>query len=235
MKRALIFVFLFLAVAPTATAQADALAGLLDNATDFDFSGTWLTIPYGELKPERNGVVSGVGFELAFSIPGGIGQRHVLPKNPRAKADSVEPILTLELAVGFSQAGALVSRHSSTDLRTSVREMPSVSLFGSVGDRAGGYIGARTGLVTLTGGRAYINDTAIEFDGNTFQLGPVLGAFVNVWGLNIFAEGSYMWRDIKSIEWESDAVIGDAPRSANLSGPGIAVGVQFQFKKTDKD
>jgi hypothetical protein len=118
-------------------------------------------------------------------------------------------------------------------MRASIREAPSLSLYTDVDLRGpiDFYTGARTGLVSLVGGRGYVGDTAVEVDGSTFQLGPVLGLVAEVKGLNIFLEGSYMWRNIKSLEWDSGTDVPDLPHSANLSGPAIAFGVQFQFKK----
>ncbi len=276
---------ILLAIAPSVgRPQAEALTGLLGSATDFDFFGTWVGVPRGDLKPERGGRVAGVGFELAFDIPGGIGRKRIVPKvksdtprgtdcesrfqrgelkqdqacqdvdykvvkRIRARRDTTyeeeakvevfkwnEPIVSFELAIGFSQSGALVARESTTQMRASVREAPSVSLYGNVGTGLlAGYFGARTGLVSLVGGRAYIDETAVPFEGSTFQIGPVLGGVVDFRGLSFFAEGAYMWRDIKSIEWDSDAQVGAAPpRSANLSGPSFSLGVQFKFRDADK-
>jgi hypothetical protein len=96
-------------------------------------------------------------------------------------------------------------------------------------------VGARTGLVSLIAGRAYLSDeTAVEFDGTTFELGPVAGINVSYLGITAFAEVSHMWRQIKSLEWASDQVIGSVPRNANLDGSAIAFGVQFRFKDPDK-
>ena len=276
---------LFSAVSPSAgAAQAEALLGLLGNATDFDFYRTWTSIPKGQLKPERGERIAGVGFELVFDIPGGMfPRRRIVPKASReASGDNCEarfqrakleqdstcadttytlkkrlrvqrvityedeakveefdwspPLIQFELGVGFSQSGALVAREATTEMRASMREAPSVTLYGNFGSGPlGGYLGARTGLVSLEGGRAYIgvDSSATEFGGSTFQIGPVAGAALSYRGVHLFAEAAYMWRDIKSIEWADDKNVGAAPRSANLTGAAFAVGAQFRFK--DKD
>lgn len=293
MKIALMATIPLLQTPDTSHAQAEAVSGLLDNATDFNFFWTMVGIREGTLKPERGSAASGVGFELAFDIPGGIGRKRTVP-NAKAKpartqgraeslktcearfkrgeldagqecADTTYKILkrtrvsreatyeeepeveefewepaavTFEVAVGFSQTGAFVPREGTDDMRVSIREAPTVSLYGNFPlskERLAGYFGARTGLVQLAGGRAYSSDgIPIEFDGSTFQLGGVLGAVFEIAGLNFFAEGSYMLRDIKSIEWTSDTSIGTLPRSANLGGPSFAFGVQFRFKDAEK-
>lgn len=270
------------AVSPSAaTAQAEALLGLLGNATDFDFYRTWVSVPKGQLKPERGEQIKGVGFELIFDIPGGMfPRRRVIPKPAReasgsncearfqsarirqdaacadttyalkkrtrkgpevtyedeAKVEEFDwnpPLIQFELGVGFSQSGALVARESSTEMRASMREAPSVTLYGNFGSESvGGYFGARTGLVSLEGGRAYIgaDSSATEFGGSTFQLGPVLGLALSYRSIHLFAEGAYLWRDIKSLEWADDKSVGAAPRSANLTGASFLVGAQFRFK-----
>jgi hypothetical protein len=266
-----------------AQAQGEIIGGLLGNATDINFYGTWVSIPKGEFKPERNNRIAGVGFELAFDIPGSFGRKINAPRgaktvhhgdcNARFKkgfleqdsacADTTYTLVKktvanqtvyeyepkvedfdwrhhdalLELAVGFSQTGALVGRNSGTEMRASIREAPTVSVYGNFGGDHwyGAYVGARTGLVSLVGGRGYLPDgTAIKFEGSTFELGPVGGVDVSYLGLTAFVEYSYMWREVKSIEWGSEKPVGLVPRNANLNGSAIAVGVQFKFKDSDK-
>ncbi len=271
-------------ITPRATnAQAEALSGLLDNATDIDFYGVWAFVPNGDFKGEHAGRMAGVGFELAFEVPGGFGRKRTLPRtrivdvsrtcegkfNRRELAQDqpcadttyalVKRITTgnqntyeyepkiekfqwrnsdalLEIAVGFSQVGALIGRSGTPEIRASVREAPSVSVYGNFGgDRVGMYVGGRTGVVSLSGGRAYVDGTALSFEGSTFQVGPLAGLVFSFSGVSLFAEAAYMWRDIKSLEWTSDAPVGDVPRSANLSGPSVSIGMQFRFKSGDND
>src|SRR6266511_4039918 len=225
---------ILLAIAPSVgRPQAEALTGLLGSATDFDFFGTWVGVPRGELKQDQ------ACQDVDYKVVKRIRARRDTTYEDEAKVEVFkwnEPIVSFELAIGFSQSGALVARESTTQMRASVREAPSVSLYGNVGTGLlAGYFGARTGLVSLVGGRAYIDETAVPFEGSTFQIGPVLGGVVDFRGLSFFAEGAYMWRDIKSIEWDSDAQVGAAPpRSANLSGPSFSLGVQFKFRDADK-
>ena len=271
----------FLCMPTIVDAQAEVVSGLLDNATDLDFYGVWAFVPNGEFKGERNERMTGVGFELAFEVPGGFGRKRKLPRTripdtsrtcegkfnrreleqdqPCADTTYVlvkrvttgnqvsneyEPKIEkfrwrnsdaeLEVAVGFSQVGALVGRNAEPEIRASVREAPSVSVYGNFGgDRVGMYVGARTGIVSLSGGRAYVDGTALSFEGSTFQAGPLGGLVLTVSGVSIFAEAAYMWRNIKSLEWTSDEPVGNVPRSANLSGPSFSIGMQFRFKSSD--
>lgn len=271
------------AIPSLATAQVEAVSGLLDRATDFNFYWTRVGIPDGSLKAEKGSAIDGFGFELAFEIPGGIPKRKRVPsvrqsvppgatcetrfergtlRQDQECADTtvksvkrirsgrewsyeeeleikdfkwVEPVVYFELAVGFSQAGTLVARDGANEVRASLREAPSVALYGNYdlpigNDHFGLYFGARSGLVSLVGGRAYREDETLTFEATTFQLGPVLGLVTSARGLNLFVEGSYMWRDFKSLEWDTESSIGSLPRNANASGPVLAVGVQFQFQ-----
>jgi hypothetical protein len=268
--------------------QAEALTGLLGNATDFNFSWIFIAPSHRDLKPDRSKGTQGFGFELSFDLPGAGITKHrrartaeqrteegkastCLGKFNRAllgqdsacadttfkliekRADG--PVLTPEItefdwhptvfsfeaAVGFSQSGAYEAADGSNTMRASIREAPSVSLYLNLEDsikglpgKYGAYAGARSGLVSLVGGKAFIADTVRDFGGTTFQLGPVLGAVGDYGGLNLFAESAYMWREIKSIEWQKDITTGDLPKRARLSGWAFAVGVQFHFKDASK-
>ncbi len=140
-------------------------------------------------------------------------------------------LVTLELAVGFSQAGGFLAREPAESLRVAVREIPSASIYATIGPDlpVSPYIGMRTGLFTLQGGRLYNGSTMTKFGGDTFQLGGVFGLVAEVVGLNVFVEGSYMRRAFDSVDWE-----GSPPgnlRSLSLSGPALAFGGQFRFRE----
>jgi len=156
------------------------------------------------------------------------------------KFDWKEPKFSFELAVGFSQAGAFVSRRPENDIRVSIREIPSVSIYadyvpevrvGPLG-RFTGYFGARSGLLSLIDGRAYTDTSITKFSGETFQLGPVGGIVKNIGVLSFFAEAAYMWRDFKSVNWERTSGLGTLPREIKLSGVSLAAGAQFTIKKS---
>jgi hypothetical protein len=275
---------------PVALGQGAILSGLVDNATDIAFYATRVGLDKGALKPERGSTAGGLGFELAFEIPGGafplsrISKKKADPKKPtpatpgscEAKFEAglldqgqdckdttykivkrtrpsatgtyeetpeiedfewSENRVSFEVAIGFTQAGAFVARQGEHDLRASIREIPSVSLYGNfpVKGRLGGYFGARTGWVQLVGGRAYPTTGApIKFDGSTFQVGGVLGAVVEIFGLNFFGEGGYTFRNVKALEWDTETSIGTLPRAMNLRGANVALGLQFQFKEKKK-
>ncbi len=278
----------FVARTPCVDAQASALSGLLSNATDINFYWTQAGSPRPDARPSGTHGASGLGFEFAFGIPGGVTRQRAQNSNVRplegngcearyqrgelkpgiACADttfkvtkrqrgrdgityeeeldvqkfvSTESVMTLELAVGFTQAGAFVSRRPENDFRVSLREAPSVAVYATYlpelpllrdlpGD-ASPYLGVRSGLASLNAGRAYTPTSTLKFGGETFQLGPVAGLVTEIDGLNFFVEGSYMWRDFKSVEWDGSAALpATLPRQLNLSGATLAIGVQFEVK-----
>lgn len=148
-----------------------------------------------------------------------------------------EDVFTFELAVGFSQTGAFVSRRSENDVRVSLREAPSVSVYATYEPglfslstvNFTGYFGGRSGLISLNAGRAFTDSSITKFSGETFQIGPVVGLVAKVNGINLFAEGAYLWRDFKSVEWERDTGLGTLPRRIDLSGYALALGAQFEL------
>lgn len=97
-------------------------------------------------------------------------------------------------------------------LRVSLREAPSVSLYANyepglrlLGFSLASYAGARSGVVSLVGGRAFTDEATTTFTGETLQIGPVAGLVTDLRGMNLFIEGAYMSRDFKSVEWDSTA------------------------------
>ena len=151
------------------------------------------------------------------------------------------PVLTLEISGGFSQAGAFVSRRPQNDIRVSVREIPAVSVSVNynprlpvIGRAIGTHFGARTGIISLIGGRAFGADASARLSGETFQFGPLAGIAAKVHGIIVFAEGAYMWRHFTSVDWDSETGLHNLPRSIDFSGSSLRLGLQFQFRKPDE-
>ena len=61
-------------------AQEELLADAFGNATDFSFFWTQAGAPTSDLKPERTAGAAGIGFELAFKIPGGFRRSLTVPE-----------------------------------------------------------------------------------------------------------------------------------------------------------
>ena len=150
------------------------------------------------------------------------------------------PLLSTEFALGFSQTGAYVSRRADRDIRVSLREIPSVSLYATYEPRFRMahksfrvYGGARSGLVELIGGRAFGDSVTAKLSGETFQIGPVAGVVTKFRGINVFVEGAYMWRNFRSVDWDGETGLGSLPRAIDFTGGSVSVGVQFEFRTPD--
>ena len=66
----IVLVALHVTVPVAAYAQEEVLTSAFGNATDFNLFLTQVGAPKGVLKPERGSGAAGVGFELAFRVPG---------------------------------------------------------------------------------------------------------------------------------------------------------------------
>lgn len=281
-------VLLFSATSVAAHSQEEILGSAFGNATDFSFFWSQAGTPKGGLKPEREAGAAGIGFELAFKIPGGFRRSLTVPdemsSSPEGKGcaarfargelrqgatcadttvtgvkrmrtngvvtyeeelkiDEFEwevPLLSLEFAIGFSQTGAYISRRADQDIRVSVRETPEVSLYATYEPRLRiaaksfrVYGGARSGILSLIGGRAFSDDGSAQLSGETFQIGPVAGIVTKFRGINVFAESAYMWRNFRSVEWDGETGLGNLPRAIDFSGGSLSLGIQFEFRAPD--
>lgn len=141
-----------------------------------------------------------------------------------------DTVVTFELALGFSQAGAFVSRRPEDTLRVSIRELPSASVYATfeISEDFSPYVGVRTGMLSLQGGRLYSGTAVTKFGGDTFQIGPVLGIVVEQWGVNMFGEVALMRRRFDNVEWEE--VPPETLRKMSFSGPALAFGGQLHFR-----
>lgn len=262
---------------------AAPLTGLLTRASYMNVYLTQTTIHEPLFQPERGDIARGMGFELAFSLPGGLTRKRQRSSNEvkgnrcaarywrrelaqdalcadtsvktsTRKRGSVpvtyeevleirpfewrEPVVVLDLGLSFSQTGAFVSNVKGVDGRVSLRELPALTLYASFVEvpvlrrfNTSIYTGGRTGFLTMYNGRAY-RDSTLKFSSETLQLGPVLGSMTDFWGFSVFGEAAYLWRDFKSVDWETSAKLpAELPKRINMSGYTFLVGVQFDFAK----
>jgi hypothetical protein len=273
------------ASAVEAQGLAAPLTGLLNRASYMNVYLTQTTIREPAFQPEKGDVARGIGFELAFGLPGGLSVQRRMPDEPiqgnsclakfsrnevtedkpcadvkvkstkRRKLETAtkyeyeeeveivpfsleEKFIELDLGVSFSQTGAFISTKDGLDARVSIRELPAVTLYASFVDlpvlrsiHTSLYTGGRTGFLSMYNGRAY-GDTTVKFNSETLQVGPVLGSMTTLWGFSVFGEMSYLWRDFKSVDWETSAKIPNRmPRRIDLSGYTFQFGIQFDFAK----
>jgi hypothetical protein len=151
----------------------------------------------------------------------------------------------VELALGYSQVSGFYSTNPSIDLRGSLRELPSLSLYVTVcpDNPLSPYFGLRSGLIQLHHTRLYDSTAAAtgpgavySVDAQAFQAGPVAGAALEIKSINLFAEGSYLFRNFPSldIKAESNIVPSQFPRALNFSGYYFQAGIQIEIGKSEK-
>jgi hypothetical protein len=161
---------------------------------------------------------------------------------PRRREEPLGWYALLELGLGYSQFSGFRSNVTNLDLRGTVRELPSVTLYATAKharhDWAGAYVGVRSGLIQLNDLQAFTGaegDTAVSYagSGQVFQMGLVGGVSAQIRRMTFFAEAASMNRDFESVRWSSAAsrVPPQLPRRLNFSGRSVAVGVQVKISK----
>ena len=194
-----------------------------------------VTIP-GGWKPVRKEVTSKNGKPDSTVI-----------YQPVEDTTSMSSFLLVELGVGYSQFSGFASVDTSFVLKGSVREIPSLSVYGTLSSddstsalrRYRLRLGLRSGLIQLN--NAQILDPMP--DGNadtyagtaqTFQLGGMVGfglAFKKE--LYPFVEYAWVFRKFPSVEWngiESKVAPLRFPRVLDFTGPSLTFGVRVQLK-----
>lgn len=199
-------------------AQMDAVEGLFEevNALTIFYQGGWVT------GGDRiSGDLNGAGLEVLIELVSGTNT-------------------TLELGLGASYLRGYEADDDLLDLHTSVRALPTVTLYAS---RARGafavYGGVSFGLVDLWNAQAY--DTAGQpwsVDAQTFELGASLGSYwTGPAGIGFFLEGGYRDRRFPSLKWTvpDSASLPEEWRSLNLSGVYAQAGIQLRVKELDRN
>jgi hypothetical protein len=152
--------------------------------------------------------------------------------------------IAMELGLGYSQFSGFGAANPDYDLRGTIREVPSISLYGTLNHRNAEdevfplqpYVGIRTGLIQLHNVQLYapVNaDTAVVYsaNGQAFQLGAMLGISWEMEPVHLFVEGAYHLRNLPSIQWTGSTLVpADLPRSFNFTGGSLSVGVQVHVR-----
>ena len=169
---------------------------------------------------------------------------------PDAPDPEPEPLINVELAVGFAQVSGVRSQSTSPDLRGSFQEFPSLAMYATYvpASPLSVYVGGRVGLVRLDGFRAYELDTTITQgdavdslprsriytgSGSTYLLGGIAGLLLDMGDLSLFVERSYSRRRFGAVEWaasNTNEVARALPRSLKLDTWSWNVGMQISFK-----
>jgi hypothetical protein len=215
----------------------------------------------------RSGGLTGLGFEVSFEVLEFSPRDTLKAKVPERTIDTIQvervqddgtriiykPVAPdppdpdnrwmLELALGYTEIQDFVSAQPGLDLRGSVREFPSASLYlnhlprGKDEDSSFGYyLGVRTGLAHLHGFRGFVgdftsgpSDTLYLGGGTTFQFGVVLGAVLDFGPFSAFVEPGYTRRRFAVVEWSAiGGTISDLlPRSLDISMFALSFGAQL--------
>lgn len=140
-----------------------------------------------------------------------------------------EPVWTLELGLGYGQMSGFESNVPGLDLKGSVRDLPSVSLYASY-DPTSTYFGVRSGFMKLQSLQVY-DDAGRTWSGeaDSFMTGVAVGQSVELLNVTLFAEAGYAWRPFPSIRWTGGTLPSNIPRELSLHGWTAGVGIQFSL------
>ena len=138
---------------------------------------------------------------------------------------------TMEVGIGYGQSQGIELRDPSLDLNTTIRTLPSITLYLSY-EPLGTYLGVRTGFlrthamqVAGAGGSLY------DGDAEAFMMGGLLGYAVGLGPAYLFAEAGYTARTFPSVEWAApEGLPAGVPRELDVSGWGVTAGIQFPVR-----
>ena len=264
----LVLVLASASVAPVAL-NAQGFESLVKNVSDINFFfSCWNTRGDVEQKDNCLKGQNGFGVQVSYDVtrirlagtkttaPGGWKLvRKEYSTSATGKRDStliyeekpdevtLSQYVLVELAVGWSQFSGFKSTDPSFELKGSVREVPSLSVYGSLSsddttsilNRAGPYVGIRSGLIQLQNVqllRPISADTVQVYGGSaqTFQLGLVAGLAVEVIdSVNLFIENAWQMRKFSSVQWSngSNTIRPEFPTQLDFSGKTLTIGVQL--------
>src|SRR6266550_4819703 len=186
------------------------------------------TVVPGEWKPVRKEVINRNGRPDTTTI-----------YEPGEDTTIMSSYLLVDVAVGYSQFSGFSSVYPSFELRGAVREIPAVSIYGTLSsdDEHSALkhfklrMGMRSGLIQLWDLQANDPINANTFDtytgsAHSFQLGGIAAvAFAYKKELYPFVEYSWMLRKFPSVQWslaEAHTLPQRFPRELDFTGPSLA-------------
>jgi hypothetical protein len=150
----------------------------------------------------------------------------------------------LELGIGYGQFNDLHGTNPAYDLHGSMRELPSVAVYGSYtflrtkNWNTSMFVGARTGVLALQNMQLYlppvgVADTSRVFTANatTFEFGGSIGIDIGIRDVDFFVEYSSTQRRFNSVDFSADAKFlpNVFPRTLNFSGKAIDFGIALSL------
>jgi len=180
------------------------------------------------LESDCGGLHGGVALELSYE----------LTTLFRTKPYEVE----LDFGLGYSESNHFTMTQDSLRLTGVVREQPALFICAAKGGRfAAVFACGRTGLLSLTDTQAWDSTmvtatNSFNGSGSIFQLGGSAGVVLGLEPVLLTAQVSRMWRNFDAVTWKGEALKTlpqGLPRSLDLSGVGISLGVNIQVKRPD--
>lgn len=166
---------------------------------------------------------------------------------PVEDSTAMTSFLQIDVGLGYSEFSGFSTVDNSFELRGAVRELPAVSVFGTLSSDTEGSIfrkllfrvGIRSGLIQLNDVQAVdplSEGTVGVYAGTaqTFQIGGVAAVAV-AWKKEIYPYAEYNWerRKFASVQWAAQelATAPDRfPRELDFSGPSVSIGLRIQLK-----
>ena len=156
------------------------------------------------------------------------------------------PTIDLELALGYSQFTGFSSSDPAFSILGSVREIPSLALYGTL-DHGWGpihwlqpFVGLRSGIIKLHDVQLrdpVPGDSVVTYaaSAETFQVGAALGLSATVARFSLIVEGAYNLRRFPSVTWTggSNQIPSSFPPGFDFSGTVLSVGVQVHLRDGD--
>lgn len=150
--------------------------------------------------------------------------------------------VALELGLGYGQFSGFQSADTLFEISGTVREIPSVAIYGTFEGPffkyVQPYVGVRSGLIQLKGVQLRtpaVGDSTSVYSGtgDVFQIGGVLGLTAGGDRLSAFLEGTLNLRRFSSVQWNAGAGARQPeffPTSLDFSGPSLSLGIQIHVR-----
>jgi hypothetical protein len=152
---------------------------------------------------------------------------NVYEVKPLKRSVPSETIWLFEMGLGYGQVTGFSGSDQNTELRGTIRDLPSVSFYASY-EPLGGYFGFRSGFIRVQG-LQYYDETGGSYSGKaeSFLAAGMVGYAKEFLGFNLFLESGYSLRHFPSIVWSGGPLPSGIPKELNMSGWFLGTGIQF--------
>ncbi len=184
--------------------------------------------PTGPAVRRDTAVLTWTGMQVVANAKG-TDTIYTYTVKPGAVRQPTEEIWSLELGLGYGQMSGFRSNVEGLEMKGSVRDLPTVSLYASYVP-TGTYVGLRSGFMRLQSLQAF-DDRGGTWSGeaDSFSTGVAIGESIDVVNLSFFGEAGYSWRPFPSIRWTGGPLPANIPRELSLHSWTIGFGVQFSL------